>query len=160
MKQLLTYFFLITSVFICHSQTSLNTKEKEVITQEIKKMLDNYHTDIVKDGIEDELKYLDSSSDFFWVPPGYKSAISYDSVKTVLTVNAPTLKSVEFKWMELKVNPLSENIVSYTGIVGGSIRDTANQVSTVSMIETGTVLKRADGWKILCGQSRHLPGND
>jgi len=63
---------------------------------------------------------------------------------------------VDFYWDTLRIVPLSKNIANYTGIVKGSITDYQGGINQVSMIETGTVVRREFGWKILSGQSRKL----
>ena len=105
-------------------------------------MLEDYFDAISESGLSAEFDYLDQSSDFFWVPPGFNSAISYDSVKTILE--------------SLRIVPISKDIANYTGIVGGSITDSRDSINAVHMIETGTVIRRVNGWKILCDQSRNL----
>ncbi len=122
-------------------------------------MLSNYHEDIGKDGLTAEFKYLDKSADFFWVPPGYTTALNYDSVRTILEQNAPSLQTVKFHWKQLQVFPLSDEIASFTGIVDGQMIDTSGVESKVAIIESGTVIKRRDGWKLLCGQSAALNPN-
>jgi len=99
---------------------------------------------------------LDQSTDFFWVPPGYKSALSYDSVRQILEINAKSFRAIEFNWDTLQVFPLSDKIANYSGIVKGSMIDTSGIKSSVIIIESGTVIKRSDGWKLLSGQSAIL----
>lgn len=141
----------------CKTDTSSNWKRTEV-QQEVEAMLHSYFDDIRESGLTAEFAYLDSTEDFFWVPPGYGSALNYDSVRTILEYNAPTLTAVNFQWNELSVYPLSAEIATYTGVVSGKIVDTAGMQSNVNMIESGTAIKRRDGWKILSGQSRDFPG--
>ena len=59
------------------SATYFTDKEKTAVTKEVKQMLGSYYADIKKDGLTAEFNYLDNSVDFFWMPPGYKSSISY-----------------------------------------------------------------------------------
>ena len=122
-------------------------------------MFSNYHDDIRRDGLTAEFKYLDSSADFFWVPPGYNSALSYDSVRTILEGNAKLFSGVEFSWTTLQIYPLTDEIATYSGIVNGAMTDTSGNVSSMQIIESGSVIKRADGWKLLNGQSA-LIGED
>lgn len=159
MSRFILLFLGLILMESCVQEVPTANLDKEKITREVQQMLNDYFADIKAEGLQAEFKYLDDSPDFFWVPPGFQSAISYDSVKTILQANAGGLDATEFEWKMLKVNPLSENIVSYTGIVGGRIIDTAKQVTPVSMIETGTIVRRNKGWKILCGQSRNLTDN-
>lgn len=150
-------FLLILTLFNCkHKAEILNQNNKEIIEREIRQMFDNYHNDIKKDGLKAEFKYLDNSSDFFWVPPGYDSALSFDSVKTILLSNSKFIHSIEFSWDTLQVFPLTNTIANYSEIVNGIMIDTSNTKSTFKIIESGTLIKRKDGWKLLNGQSRNL----
>jgi len=152
-------FFYIGGLFLLISCDAIGTSDpldKEQLRQEIRQMLHNYHRDIAGEGLTAEFKYLDPSENFFWAPPGYGTAISYDSVRRILEQNAPTVKLALFSWDTLKVFPLSKKIASFTGIVTGKIVDTQDVESVVRMIESGTLIKRNDGWKLLSGQTALL----
>ena len=155
MKQLLCIctILILISCENAHKQIFL---DKEQITKEIEQTLFDYHMDINKDGLTAEFLYLDDSSDFFWVPPGHRSALNYDSVRTILNQNAKSLSTVKFQWDTLQIFPLSDKIANYTGIVNGQTIDTAGIESNMLIIESGTLIKRGDGWKLLNGQSAIL----
>lgn len=140
----------------CVQTDKLSEAEKQLIINDVTEMFVNYHNDIRKDGLTAEFKYLDQSTDFFWVPPGYKSALSYDSVRQILEINAKSFRAIEFEWDRLQVFPLSDKIANYSGIVKGSMIDTSGIKASVLIIESGTVIKRPDGWKLLSGQSAVL----
>lgn len=125
----------------------------------VRQMLGEYHDAIQSGGLTAEFDYLDTSRAFFWVPPGYTSALDYDSVHAILTANAAHWSTVEFSWKTLDVYPLSETLASYTGIVAGDMVDTLGMRSQMTIIESGTLIKRPDGWKLLNGQSALLPEN-
>ena len=154
-KQIFGIVILMT-LTSCSQADKLNESEKELIINAVIEMFGNYHNDIRKDGLTAEFKYLDQSSDFFWVPPGYKSALSYDSVRQILEINAKSFQAIEFNWDTLQVFPLSDKIANYSGIVKGSMIDTSGIKSSVIIRESGTVIKRSDGWKLLSGQSAIL----
>ena len=139
-----------------YSTEQLNDTEKDIIISDVKEMFNNYHSDIKNEGLTAEFKYLDQSSDFFWVPPGYNSALDYDSVYSILVNNAKMFSEVIFEWDTLQIFPLTEEIANYSGIVEGSMTDTLGIVNSVLIIESGTVVKRSDGWKLLSGQSAVL----
>jgi hypothetical protein len=120
-------------------------------------MFHQYHAAIKREGLTGEFKYLDHSPEFYWVPPEFSSALNYDQVRAILTQNAPTLRSVSFEWKSLDIYPLSNSIATFTGIVNGSTVDTSGRSQTMSLIESGTVIKRETGWKLLCGQTSLLP---
>ncbi|MEM9719940.1 MAG: nuclear transport factor 2 family protein, partial [Bacteroidota bacterium] len=140
------------------SPPSVDAWDKTQVEREVREMLDAYFTDIQQSGLTAEFAYLDSTEDFFWVPPGYDSALDYDSVRTILEYNASSLQEISYAWNDLQIHPLSRDIATYTGIVLGEISDTSGMKSNVHMLESGTVIRRDDGWKILCGQSRDFPG--
>ncbi|WP_411030716.1 hypothetical protein [Spongiimicrobium sp. 3-5] len=150
--------YLIVSLIVvsCNPIDKTKDLDKEAIIEEVGVVLNKYHKDVAKDGLSAEFKYLDKSVDFFWVPPGYSSALSYDSVRTILEKNAKAFQSVKLHWDHLQVNPLSNEIVNYSGIVGGVMIDTAGTSLNVSILESGTIIKRKNGWKLLSGQSRVL----
>ena len=154
-KQFSGIFFLM-AITSCVQADELSESEKQLIINDVTEMFINYHDDIRKDGLTAEFKYLDQSADFYWVPPGYKSALSYDSVRHVLEINAKSFRAIEFDWDTLQVYPLSDKIANYSGIVKGSMTDTSGIKSSVLIIESGTVIKRFDGWKLLSGQSAML----
>jgi len=117
-------------------------------------MLDAYHRAMERDGLMSELEYLDPSDEFFWVPPGFSSALSYDSVISILETNAPTIQSMSLQWEYLHIYPLSPEIADFTGKLHNTVVDTAGLTSKIVMLETGTLIKRTKGWQLLNGQSR------
>ncbi|WP_298896871.1 hypothetical protein [uncultured Psychroserpens sp.] len=157
MKKLI-FAFVIFQILSCSKEKKGNY-DKDKIIAEISEMFDNYHNDIRNDGLIAEFKYLDSSTNFFWVPPNYKSALSYDSVRSILTLNSKSIKIANFSWDKIEIFPLSEKIASYSGIVNSIITNTSDSTTTFQIIESGTVIKKKDGWKMLNGQSAILPNN-
>jgi len=154
-KQLL-YLPIILIIGSCNQEPKSSVLDKEDVTAQIELMLTNYHTAINKDGLTAEFFYLDRSPDFYWVPPGYESALNYDSVRTILVQNSKSLKEIKLQWDTLKIFPLTNNIATYTGIVNIISVDTADVESNVSIIESGTLIKRENRWKLLNGQSAIL----
>lgn len=154
----LTCAFLLTSCQQKEESVPLSSVplNKEQVEQEVRSMLSQYHHDIAEEGLLAEFKYLDSSADFYWVPPGYRSALTYDSVRTILEQNAPGLRSAEFNWETLQVFPLTNEIANYTGIVHSQMTDTPGVDSEVRIIESGTLIKRGKQWMLLSGQSAVL----
>jgi len=112
--------------------------------------------DIRKSGLTAEFKYLDNSSEFFWVPRGYSSYISYDSVATVLKQTAPKYKSVDNSFDTLRIFPLRKELATYTGRLNSTMTDISGKVITLQLIETGVLIKRQDEWKLLSGQTSIL----
>ena len=156
MKYISFFLFGCALISCDSSQQHDNQLDKDQIANEVKEMLHLYHEDMNNEGLLSEFKHLDNSDEFFWVPPGYLSSIDYDSVKTVIEGAAPGLSSVNYSWSSLKIFPLHQDIASFTGIVSGMIIDTSGTQTDVTLIESGTVIRRDDGWKLLNGQSRFL----
>ena len=137
----------------CRRPAELSAAEKSMIVDSVNSMLSNYYDDIAKDGLLAEFNYLDSSDQFFWVPPGFDSAISYDSVASILRMNAPKLKSVNNVLKTSKVFPLNHDLANYTITLRSVVTDTTGNVSDFKLIESGIVIKRKNGWKLLSGQT-------
>jgi hypothetical protein len=142
--------------FSCNPHSELNESDKVTITYQVNTMLQNYYKDIATYGLKAEFKYLDSSKDFFWVPPGYSLPISYDSVATILRQNAPMFVSIDNSFDSLRIIPLSLNLATYSGRLKSKMIDTTGKAINFSLVETGVIIKRADGWKLLHGQTSIL----
>jgi hypothetical protein len=134
-------------------QNRLSTDEALKVESEVRLLFDQYFEAVRKRGLTAEFQYLDHSSDFFWVPPGYEHPISYDSVAAVLTLSAPRFVSVENTFDTLRIIPLTAALATYTAKLRSTIKDTSGNVSSLHLIETGVVIKRKDGWKLLSGQT-------
>lgn len=144
---------LISLLLSCSNQGNYDSFDKQKTVQEITQTFISYHQDIKTKGMTAEFAYLDSSADFFWVPPGYSNSLSYDSVAKVLRQNAPLFVSIDNSFDTLRIIPLNSEMATYTGKVHSTMTDTSGHVTTVELIETGTVIKRKDGWKLLNGQT-------
>ncbi|MCA6075638.1 hypothetical protein [Fulvivirga sedimenti] len=127
-----------------------------LVSGEVMQMLHEYHDAMATGGLMAEFDYLDSSKQFFWIPPGYNSALDYDSVKAILVQNAPAMESMELEWESLMIFPLSEEAANFHGIVHSVSRDTSGNVFDVRMIESGTIVRRPAGWRLLNGQTSLL----
>jgi len=137
----------------CEQPSTLTGAEKQAIIDAITQTMDHYFDDVRTHGLTAEFRYLDSSENFFWVPPGYASAISYDSVAFVLKQNAPLFRSVENALDTIRIIPLSRELASYTARPQSTMTDTRGKTLIVSLVETGLFIKRAGGWKLHSGQT-------
>jgi hypothetical protein len=144
-------FLLLVLLVSCNEQTGSFSEQQ--VEKEARRMLINYHHDIQQDGLLAEFNYLDSSDQFFWIPPGYEVPLSYDSVRKILEGNAPLFLQADFQWDTLNVIPLSEKIATYAGVVIGKMTDTTGQITISTILESGTLIKRDNGWNLLSGQS-------
>lgn len=154
-------FVLLSVAVSCGGpDQGLTQSDKKMISDSIRQTLNNYFADVKKEGLSAELKYLDSSSDFFWVPPGYKSPISYDSVATILKRYTPLYASTDNSWETLMINPLADNLASYSGRIHSVTSDTSGKIANFTLVETGLVIKRQTGWKLLNGQTSVIENHD
>ena len=151
-KHLLT-FCLLLFLASCRTYSAWSPDERQAVAKEVQTVLENYHHAINKQGLIGELPYLDSSSDFFWVPPGYATAIDYDSVVHFIRRNAPAFTLIDNSFDTLVAIPLSREIATYTARIRSLMKDTTGGISSVTLIETGNLIKRRDGWKLLNGQT-------
>lgn len=152
----LAIVFSIVVIIGCTKDSPKETFVPSMVENEVRTTLNKYFEAIKEKGLTGEFDYLDNSEDFFWVPPGYASALSYDSVASILSANAPAFASIENRWEKLQIQPLNTTIATYTGQVHSTMIDTSGNKTEMQMIESGVVIKRADGWKLLNGQSRTM----
>ena len=117
-------------------------------------MLHNYYKDINEKGLITELKYLDSSADFSWHPPGFDGPISYDSAATIIRNNALVISTARLTWDSLIVIPIHRDTAKYTGRITSIVVDTSGYSDTLFLKEEGTAIRRKDGWKLLSGKTR------
>ena len=140
----------------CSTDTSLSDNDKKSIINEVKQTLHKFNDDMEKNGLMAEFNYFDSSADFFWVPPGYASMLSYDSVRTILTRNAPRIEKVDNRFDSLHIVPLAHNLASYTARIHSMSKDTSGQEYSFVLLETGVMVKRSQGWRMLNGHTTVL----
>jgi hypothetical protein len=153
-------FALTVSLHSCHDRNAdLREEDRAKISEEVKDMLLNYAFDIKEKGLTAEFDYLDNSSDFFWAPPGYGRAISYDSVANILKTNADHFRAIENSYDSLSVIALKNDLAIYNALITSSVIDTEGSKSTVHLVETGVVIKRKNGWKLLSGQTSLIAPN-
>ncbi len=153
------FIFLIIAAslcFVCSCESGLSQKEEKAVITEVQTTLSDYHRDIRESGLLAELKYLDSTSDFFWVPPGYASAISYDSVFKVLMQNAGNFRLIDNSFEKLDIYPISKTVATYTGRLKSVMSDHFGKIDSIKLIESGVMIKRREGWKLLSGQTSIL----
>lgn len=139
-------------VFACN-QKELSLTEKAAISNEITEVLNRYTRAIGQDGLLAEFSFLDSSSDFYWIPPGYTSALQYDSIKAIISGIAPGIKSMNNTYHSIQVFPYSATYAGYTAHVNSNSVDTGGNTYTTNLLESGTMIKRKNGWKLLAGHT-------
>ena len=154
-KLILLNALLASSLFVAckNPGEQLSAEDKKTISATITNTLNDYYKAIKDRGLIAEFNYLDSSADFYWQPPGYESPVSYDSVSAFLQKTAPVLLSVDNSWQQLSVHPLTKELASYSGRIKSAITEMSGKQSITYLLETGIVIKRKDGWKLLSGQT-------
>ena len=140
----------------CSQSPALTNAQSAQIENEIQEMLHAYNAEIKTSGLMAEFRYLDDSPQFYWIPPGFTSPLSYDSVTAIIRQNAGKYQRVDNSFDELRIIPLTAEIATYSGRLRSIITDTANHVTNCTMIESGVLIKRTDGWKLLSGQTSLL----
>lgn len=154
MKYKFMGMLLVLFVTSCERSKPFSDEDKTRIVHEVTQMLHDYQKAVAASGLTAEFDYLDSSSDFFWTPPGYSGPINYDSVAKILTQNAPLFKSIESTYKTLRVVPLSKRIATYSALINTTMTDTSGKAMQFTLVETGVVIKREKGWKLVSGQTR------
>ena len=167
-KKLVFVFFI--AVCSCSQQTgngdvknngpAPNMVEKEKIRQHIDQTLHKYFEEVKANGLTAELNYLDTSEHYFWVPPGYSAPVNYDSVKTILTQRAGDFLLVDNSWDTLTIQVLKEDIATFTGIITSRLVNTEKDTFAFRLIESGVLIKRKSGWKMLNGQTSLINQNE
>ena len=150
MKTLLSFVGFAILLVSCQPKDSF---DKVTIEQEVRAMLKAYDDSVRANGLIGEFGFLDESDEFYWVPPGYKYAINYDSAAAVLRKTAPRLSYVDNQWDTLRVQALSRNYASFSGVVSSMLVTTTNDTIRMKLSETGLAVKRKTGWKLLSGQT-------
>lgn len=152
MKQL---FILTISILIisCSSEKTTQEFDAATVEKEVKNMFLAYDDSVRKNGIDGEFFFLDNSKQFYWVPPGYKYALHYDSIAKILHEYAPNFKYINNTWDTLHIMALSDKYASFNGIINSYSITVDNDTTTSKLSETGLVIKRGEHWKFLSGQT-------
>jgi hypothetical protein len=152
MKRIPVIPFLFLFIISC-GESSLTVAEQKVVNEDVHQTLINYCNDVKKSGLVAEFNYLDSSTDFYWIPPGYSDSISYDSVAAILKRNAPKYRSIDNTFEILEITPQTNERATYSGRLRSVTTDTSGKAMTFILIENGTMVKRESGWKLLNGKT-------
>lgn len=150
MKLLLSVLSLAILITSCQPKDRF---DKDSIEKEVHTMLKAYDDAVRAKGLDGEFDFLDDSDEFYWVPPGYKYAITYDSVATILRQTAPRLSHVDNEWDTLRIQALSKNYASFSGVVKSMAVTSKGDTIRMKLAETGLVVRRKTGWKLLSGQT-------
>ena len=146
-------FFLCALLYLSCKEAGISDSAAEQVRKEVRETLTNYHTEIRNEGLMAELKYLDTSAQFQWIPPGYEDPISYDSVVTILNRSVGLHGMIDSKWDSLTIEPISDTKANYSGIVSIQMTGISGEKSTAKLREQGVMIKRENGWKLLSGKT-------
>ena len=156
MRKFILLIFIPLLIKCGNRETSSNVPDRKNIIASATKALQDYYEDMRTNGMLAEFNWQDSSSDYFWVPPGYSGPISFDSVAKEIRRIALLVKKVDVRWEKLEVLPLTAEYVTYTGRLSSTITDRTGRTTTNRFLETGILVRKQNGWKLLCGQTGKL----
>jgi hypothetical protein len=151
-----TYFVAILFLLCSCGRSDKPEGNEDAIKNEIKTTIDNYYNDIRKEGFLAEFNYLDSSAQFFWVPPAYLNYAGYNSIAAAIQRNAPLFKSVDNRYDSLLIVPLTKEYAEFVMRTFSTIVSTRGDTARIAFIESGVLAKRKDGWKFLSGHTSVL----
>lgn len=137
----------------CKAPATLAANRKLTIAREVEQALRDNFLAINKEGWVAELKVIDASEDFSWVPPGKFSPVDYDSIRKILIQSGNLFEKVQLEWTELYVKPLSRDLATYNGKYKSEYLWRSGKVSNFTMAEAGVLIRRRSGWKLISGQT-------
>lgn len=147
--------FLLSAIVAtgCKDATDLSEPERKHVISDVKEMLYQCNADVKAKGLHSEFDYIDNSPGFFWVPPGAAGPQPFDTIISMVGRNAARLKQVNNTFDTLIVIPITMRLAQYSARIHSIATDTAGAQTTTSLVETGLVVKRKNGWKLLSGQT-------
>ena len=152
-----SYLFILVhcfcAIYSCAPKAVETNDPAALVRQEAEKMLHQYAADVNAEGFIAEFKYLDTSDRFSWHPPGFETAINYDSVAAILKKNVVIYPKVYVQYNSLNIIPTDKETAMYSGDVTVVTTDVEGRLDTMHLLEKGTLIKRADGWKLLSGKT-------
>lgn len=149
------FFFLSWSVaaIACKDSSDMSEPERKKVIGDVTDMLYQYNANIKDKGLQSEFEYIDNSPGFFWVPPGATGPQPLDTIISSISHNATRLKLVNNTFDTLVVIPLTIRLAQYSARIHSIVTDTGGHQTTTTLVETGLVVKRKNGWKLLSGQT-------
>lgn len=127
------------------------------VETEVRDMLERYCEDVRVNGLRAEISYIDSSRDFFWVPPGFTGLIGFDSVSRILRENAGKMMIVDNRIEKLLVLPQTRDLAVYSAKIRSRVITRSGDSAVNALLETGVVRRVNGKWKLLCGQTSVAP---
>ena len=140
------------SIYSCNQQPE-KAFDAITIEKEVKEMFLAFDDSVRKDGFKKGLYFFDNSDAFYWVPSGYKYAIHFDSISTILNTYSSHFKYIDNTWDTLQIIALSKTYASFNGVINSYSITVDNDTTITKLSETGLVIKRGEHWKFLSGQT-------
>ena len=112
-----------------------------------------YFDDMRTHNVASVIAHLDSSEGFFWVFPPDTAVVSRADLIAHLRAELEVYPSIEARWLQIRVEPLTSRIAAYTGVFEQVGTTAGGDVVTTRGIETALVIMRDDTWKYLSGQT-------
>jgi hypothetical protein len=153
MQKIILILLMALGLAACRNQTELSEREETKVRDEVKAMLYKYNDAVREQGLQAEFAYIDNSDRFFWVPPGATAPLPFDTVLAMISRNAGQMRLVNNSFDMLTVTPLTSMLAAYSARIRSATTDVQGRDTVLSLVETGMVIKRKEGWKLLCGQT-------
>jgi len=150
------FFILVLCGLIASCRSGLTEKEISQISDSVKITLKNYYDDVEHNGLNAEFKYLDSSNDFYWIPPGFDHPIGYDSIALMIRENATSFVQVKNRFDSLDVKVHNRDTASYVAVISSESTTSSGEEYGGILREKGVMIKRKGGWKLLHGETKSL----
>ena len=138
----------------------LSDNERKTVDKEVKDMLYGYCNDLRSQGLQAQFHYMDNGGQFFWLTAGSTSAQGLDSTLAIAGRAMANVSVVNRSYDTLLVQPLTTTLAAYSARVRSVVTYTGGKDTTLLTVETGTLVKRREGWRFLYGQTTALPFTD
>ena len=134
--------------FSCDYNQEKNEFPKTQIKEEISIMMRNFVDDLNKSGVNSQIKYLDNSEDFRWTYSNERKIYQFNDLVKKFNNSKIEDYDVHLSFDELQIIPISENIANYNLKLSGYTKNEGKNTD-ISILESGTLIKRNDEWKFL-----------
>ena len=155
MKHLFFICFLAVAVqsVYCQQQATLTQSQRAAIRDSVTQLKYRVWDEVRAKHFEGTLNCFDDSPEFFWVFTPDTTIILHDVFVAMLKGAFQDYRSIDVVWDRIHVEPLTNQYAVYTGKYHVTYIDTSGKVFKAIGVETGIVVHRPTGWKILNGQT-------
>ena len=144
----------------CQQKIEFTDAQRVVIRDSVTQLKYRVWDEIRAKHLEAALNLFDDSPDFFWVFAPDTTMVSYDVFVARLKGAFRDYRSIDVVWDRMHVEPLTNEYAEYTGKYHATYTDASGKIFKATGLETGIVVHRSSGWKILNGQTYELPLKD